>query len=84
MPYINANDRLFSDVTIGDYRAARDPGTLNYQISMLCKDYWDDVGHRYQTANDIVGALESAKLEFYRRVVVPYEDEKIKQNGDVY
>ena len=30
------------------------------------------------------GALESAKLEFYRRVVAPYEDEKMNLNGDVY
>ena len=38
----------------------------------------------YQTMNDIIGALEGAKLEFYRRVVVPYENDKIEQNGDVY
>ena len=28
--------------------------------------------------------LECAKLELYRRVAAPYEDEKIDQNGDVY
>lgn len=84
MPYIKNEDRLYSDVTLGDYRAARDPGTLNYQITSLIKDYWDDVGHKYQTINDIVGALEGAKLEFYRRVATPYEDTKIQLNGDVY
>jgi len=31
-----------------------------------------------------MGALEGAKLEFYRRVVVPYEEKKMKENGDVY
>jgi hypothetical protein len=31
-----------------------------------------------------VGALEQAKDEFRRRVVHPYEDLKIKENGDVY
>ena len=30
------------------------------------------------------GALECAKLEFARRIVAPYEDAKIKENGDVY
>lgn len=84
MPYIRPEERLVVDVTLGDYKAARDPGTLNYQITSLCKDYWDDVGHRYQTINDIIGALEGAKLEFYRRVAVPYEDQKIKENGDVF
>jgi len=32
----------------------------------------------------VIGALEACKLEFYRRAVVPYEDKKIKENGDVY
>lgn len=82
MPYIK--DRMLHDITLGDYKAAREPGVLNYQITSLCKDYWDDVGHRYQTINDIIGALECAKQEFYRRVVIPYEDKKIQENGDVY
>lgn len=30
------------------------------------------------------GAIECAKLEFVRRVVSPYEDQKILENGDVY
>ena len=34
--------------------------------------------------DDVLGALEGAKLEFVRRVVVPYEERKMKENGDVY
>ena len=37
----------------------------------------------YQAINDIIGALESAKLEFYRRPVAIYEDKKIIENGDI-
>lgn len=33
---------------------------------------------------DILGALEGAKLELYRRKISPYEDIKIEENGDVY
>ena len=51
---------------------------------MLLKEYWDNHGPHYQTINDILGALEGAKMEFYRRVAVPYEQEKILDNGDVY
>jgi hypothetical protein len=40
--------------------------------------------YNYQRLNDALGALEGAKLEFYRRVVVPYEDWKMTENGDVY
>ena len=32
----------------------------------------------------MVGVLECAKLELYRRMAAPYEDEKIEDNGDVY
>lgn len=34
--------------------------------------------------DDVAGALECCKLEFYRRVAVPYEEAKIKLNGDCY
>jgi hypothetical protein len=61
-------------------------GELNYAITLLCRNYWQRTGKsaNYQTINDIIGALEGAKLEFYRRVAVPYENSKMLQNGDVY
>jgi hypothetical protein len=33
--------------------------------------------------NDIIGVLEAAKTEFYRRIIAPYEDIKIQDNGDM-
>jgi hypothetical protein len=33
--------------------------------------------------NDVLGALHAAGLEFNRRIVAPYEDTKIEQNGDI-
>lgn len=41
-------------------------------------------GLKYDTINDILGALEGSKLEFYRRIAVPYENVKLAENGDVY
>ena len=61
-----------------------DAGELNYAITMLLVCYWETHGKNYQTINDILGALEGAKAEFYRRVAAPYEDQKIAENGDVY
>ena len=66
-----------------------DAGELNYVITQACNNYWLDgtiAGKKqnYQRLNDIIGALEGAKLEFYRRVVVPYENAKMAENGDVY
>jgi hypothetical protein len=40
-------------------------------------------GENYQHFNDVLGALEGAKLELYRRRIAPYEDTKIVENGDV-
>jgi len=31
--------------------------------------------------SDVIGTMESIKLEFYRQVVVPYEDYQQKTNG---
>lgn len=61
-----------------------EPGHLNYMFTMICLDYIDQKGEKYQHYNDIIGALESCKLEMYRRKVANYEDSKIKSNGDVF
>lgn len=82
MPYIKEYLRdLMKPEVQGNSLTA---GELNFQITSLVFDYYQRHDHDYQTINDIVGALEGAKLEFYRRVAVPYEDAKIKENGDVY
>jgi hypothetical protein len=41
-------------------------------------------GLSYAAIADVVTVLETAKLEFYRRVAAPYEDRKVAENGDVY
>lgn len=60
------------------------PGELNYCITKILNDYMYSKGLSYSTINDVVGVLECAKQEFYRRVASTYEDEKIQSNGDVY
>lgn len=85
MPYItkDAREALEFDLTdIGG--SAETPGELNFLLTELLVGYLDEHGRSYGTINDILGALEGAKLEFYRRVVAPYEDKKIAENGDVY
>jgi len=80
MPYINQERRD----AIKSFNDPRTAGELNYVLTGICRDYWHKLGPNYATINDIIGALEGAKLEFYRRVAVPYEEQKIKDNGDVY
>ena len=85
MPYIKQLRRLQLDtVAIEDSKfEINNPGELNYVITRLIDNYHSRRGD-YQSVNDVVGALEGAKLEFYRRVAAPYEDQKAMENGDVY
>lgn len=85
MPYISQDAR----VRLNGGAAPTSAGELNYAITRLVDAYLnhlaDDAGRlRYAHLNDAVGVLECAKLELYRRIAAPYEDEKISESGDVY
>jgi len=82
MPYISEEQRKKLIPKCESYPTSS--GDLNFQITCLVLEYIKYNGSSYKQMNDVVGALESAKLEFYRRLVSPYEDKKIKDNGDVY
>ena len=79
MPYIKEDERTFVD----KHDIANTAGQLNYLITTIILQHIELNGLKYQTINDIVGALESCKAEFQRRVVAPYEDLKITENGDL-
>ena len=84
MPYIKAVDRPaiaqkaqeLSDVINTD-------GELNYAITVLIHRYVKRHNLCYGTLNLVMGVLDCVAKEFYRRVVAPYEDKKIKENTDI-
>ncbi len=88
MPYILDADReklrSATDAIAASIDASTTAGDLNYMVSLMAKAYVEAKGLRYEHLNAVVGALDSAKAEFQRRVVAPYEDQKIAENGDVY
>jgi broad-specificity NMP kinase len=79
MPYIPEEERgrvaMNGPTTVGE---------LNWIVSSSLAYYIEEHGLSYATINDVVGVLECAKQEVYRRVAAPYEDKKCKENGDVY
>lgn len=79
MPYIKKEHRVPLELS----RHPNTPGELNYLLTVTCLDYLDRHKLSYGTMNDIIGAIESAKREFQRRVVDPYEDDKMRSNGDL-
>jgi hypothetical protein len=60
-------------------------GELNYCLTMLFQSYMmRNGGLSYGLLNDCAGAAFLSILELYRRVGVPYEDNAIERNGDVF
>ena len=81
MPYIKMEDKVRLQKHI---QTANNAGELNFLFTDEIAEYIANKGLSYQTINDILGALEGAKAEFYRRVAVPCENTKLSENGDVY
>lgn len=89
MPYILKEDRKKFLVPLMNLEP-KTPGELNYILTMICHQYLaqssgvnDKYASRYQAHNDVIGALEGCKLEFYRRMTANYEDVVIDRNGDL-
>lgn len=81
MPYIDPADRLrFESLQVD---LPRNAGELNYLLTLIASAYYHSKNANYQAINDIIGALEGCKLEFYRRIAAPYENMKQVRNGDV-
>lgn len=82
MPYIADYSRR-SLLNTG--QKARNVGELTYQLTRMCTEYLQPhITIHFQNYAEVLGALEATKLELYRRMVAPYEDKKIEENGDVY
>lgn len=80
MPYITPEQRT----ALSTRKIPVSAGELNFVITMAVQDYLGLLGTSYANLNDVLGVLEAVKLELYRRVVAPFEDRKMKENGDVW
>jgi hypothetical protein len=80
MPYIKQSERkplIAGGVPLNS-------GELNFCITKMVNNYLKRTGESYDHINTVIGVLECAKLELYRRIAAPYEDEKCEEHGDVY
>ena len=55
-------------------------GSINYSVTKIIKNIYPQ---KYFHYNRALGVLEAIKLELYRHIIGPYEDLKIKENGDL-
>ena len=93
MPYIPGPDRPTYDDLIDQLADAlgRQPpdkrkGHANYVITQIARKAWgvhEPANESYSNYADVIGTLECAKQEIYRRWVADYEDKAIANNGDL-
>jgi len=88
MPYIKQEFRDDLDEVVSQLEDAllevpteQIDGRMNYFITKALTRVYGD---RYFEHNRAIGLLECVQQEYYARRVRPYEDEKIKENGDVF
>jgi hypothetical protein len=87
MPYIPQSRRDGIELELGADHLNWCPsnaGDLNFVVSTFIANYIRNCGLKYAVVNEMVGALECAKMELNRVIVGPYEDRKIAENGGVY
>ena len=87
MPYIPNDQRPVLDDKMDDLinhlaslPLEEQDGALNYTFTRIIRKIYP---RRYRHLNRALGVLSAVTQELYRRVIGPYEDEKIKENGDV-
>lgn len=85
MPYtMKTRRKMVDSVTprhgIADWTA----GDVTYCLTRVVWQWLKANGIGFLNCATVIGCLVCTILELYRRVVAPYEDKKIKENGDVY
>lgn len=55
-------------------------GALNYVVTKILRSVYPE---SYFHLNRAVGVLSAIQAEYFDKVVKPYEDKKLKENGDI-
>lgn len=88
MPYIKPKLRELIDETLAPVMVHvvryAPVGEVNYILTRVLLTWIEAGPTNYDRINAVIGVLECAKLEMYRRLAAPYEDAKKASNGDVY
>jgi hypothetical protein len=82
MPYVEQYKRPELDEVV-DFmimNGVRPDGSINYVLFKLCKK---TIVPSYMNYRDFIAELNEAAAEIRRRFLVPHEDRKIIENGDV-
>jgi len=88
MPYISKQERALYDEEIDSLVTKLLPSGnvephVTYIVYKLMKELFGRAGFRWKIKVTPLKILESVKFEYYRRVIGPYEDNKIEENGEI-
>lgn len=92
MPYVTEKwkykyqqclERLSYRLVEDTFGGRENNGVVVYVIYLLLKRIYGREASNFEVKSNALKVLESAKLEYFRRVMAPYEDKKIIENGDV-
>lgn len=87
MPYIKKEQRSAIDKLVNplinhlkSLPLEDQDGSLNYAVTKIIKHIYPQ---KYFHLNRALGVLTAISQELYRKVIGPYEDAKISENGEV-
>jgi len=82
MPYIKQEDRSPMDLVVDNMISygVKPDGKLNYVLYKFCKK---SIEPSYNNYKNYLGELTECCEEIRRRLLGPYENTKINENGDV-
>jgi hypothetical protein len=81
MPYIEKNSRPRFDKVV---QAMKDAGIVaNGDLNYVLFKFARSIGPSYNNYKNYCGELRQCATEIERRILAPYEDKKIEENGDV-
>lgn len=82
MPYIEPEKRHSMNLVVTEMEEqnVQPDGRLNYVLYKFCKD---NIEPSYNNYKNYCAELRQCATEIERRLLGPYEDSKIKSNGDV-
>ena len=91
MPYIPRENKLaymdaLAEIQDAFASAEAGDGDLNYVLTQVAVAWlmYHNPPYGYTMRSRVLAAFEGAKMEYYRRVMAPYEDRKREDNGDVF
>jgi len=74
-------DQIIAGVDAGKISEKDVSGIITFAVFKLIRRFYQNGG--WYDKMDAIKVCESARTEFLRRFVYPYEDKKIEENGDV-